>query len=174
LHCHHKWYVVHCKWKENWISMFQRCVLLLILVGFLASQLASIPHVHGAAEPRGHHATPHFHWKKVGHSHHHGHSHAGNSHQHRHAAHCQEVPADTGLINHSEHEADAIYVPGLGTVTPNKRELSTVTYHFAVIEITSHWFVNLPTNFEADARWHPPDKAWDVSNLYLTLRKLRI
>src|SRR5689334_6867504 len=65
--------------------MWRRGLSLLVIVGFLANQMALIPHAHDRvtmAEQKKHDATPHIHFGASGHAdddhddHHHGHSHS--------------------------------------------------------------------------------------------------
>lgn len=93
--------------------MFRRCTSMLLIVAYVAGQLAAVPHAHGAGEnqPSDHGARPHFHiaWFE------HGHSHAdGNAHHHHHhdfdGSRSQPV-SSTSATGSDGHDSDAIYLP---------------------------------------------------------------
>src|SRR5882724_3954977 len=91
------------------LRMFRSLVSIAVLLGFVAGQLAALPHAHAfasLAEQRQHDARPHVH---VGHSH-------GHEHDHHHDSPSgeQEVPNDRS----DGHDADALYLPATsGTTT---------------------------------------------------------
>jgi hypothetical protein len=175
--------------KDNLIAMFRRCVSLLVIAGFLASQLAVIPHTHGAAsaeEQREHDATPHCH---IGHAHHgHSHAHCGHTHAHSHPGKPTEESV-TGSPDESanqplgagrcgaEHDASAIFVSGQAcTASPaSPRDQGPLTWQTAPLAALPGWLGQLAGGVPSSApRWHPPDEVSDASDIYLTLRTLRI
>lgn len=168
--------------------MFRRCVSILVIAGLLVSHLAAMPHAHGVvsgAEQERHDATPHFHcnWFSGSHSHSHGHSHS-HDHSHSEDRHNHE-PSDgnaespEGLqdrdLGGGEHDTDAIYVAQI-TASLDAKGGSRAN------ESPSHIAAALPHQTDcSDAEqaatrliWRPPDKVCDESNLYLTIRQLRI
>src|SRR5262245_28768494 len=148
--------------------MFRSLVTIAVLMGFVAGQLAAMPHAHSFAsltEQRQHDARPHVHF---GHSHTHGHG-------HHHDAHDDEpaVP-DRG----SSHDTDAIflpptYLPATGSVAVAKAGQD----HRAQI---GHWVVTLLACAFQDrpivgsVPWHPPDAGAASCALFLKLRNIRI
>jgi hypothetical protein len=93
--------------------MLRRSLSMLVMLGYLAGQLAAVPHAH-ADDPAHEHqlALPHIHLADLGgvaHGHKHGHGHV-----HRH-----EAPASQreGASHHDrlqgsgDHDEDAIYLP---------------------------------------------------------------
>lgn len=152
--------------------MFRRIVSLLMVTVVFASQLATMPHVHGATsqeQQENHDAIPHFHWH--GHCSHCGsHSHGDDGHHHPGR---QNGPAESHPI---DHDSDAVYlVGGVDFIGPSTTQLTAIQSVFAAPALPAV----LPTNgVEAltrfEARWRPPDQVLDDSDAYLTLRTLRI
>ena len=184
-HCRSRVIAVHFKRKVSGF-MFRGCVSLLVLIGFLASQLATIPHAHGAAsaeEQRNHDATPHFHGNSPSHSH----SHSGRNHAHPHhtpAKPQSKTSADsssgelTGRLagaDHrgAEHDADAIFVNARAVDRSSTTDRAASALQLAVLALpcagSAASSIATPT-----LRWHPPDIVLDASDSYLTLRNLRI
>lgn len=163
--------------------MFRRTVSLLIIVGMLASQLAAVPHAHGATSEeakRKHDATPHFHWF--------GHCSNCKSHSHDHGKHCHQHEHPTSEDRPTErkesqpvgdtmdHNADAIYVVGGTTLT-----VGSATQQAAVQSVLAALQMPIATSIvavevviPAERTWRPPDQVLDDSDAYLTLRTLRI
>src|SRR5688572_8979386 len=85
-HCRSHWLDVNYKSNLNGVTMLRPWISSLVIMGFVASQLAAAPHAHrgiSQEEQQQHDATPHFHYSWVCHDHsEHGHSHGGDSHQH--------------------------------------------------------------------------------------------
>lgn len=164
--------------------MFRRFVSLLVIAGYAISHLAVVPHAHGSAsdgDQQRLHSAPHFHlaWFSG------GHSHAGDtathdhSHEHSHAspAEAAALADDAKKRGHigSPPDADAVFVPQ-ATIAADQRELQSAGnvalsdiygLHPAVAEVTGRDGVQF-------WRWRPPDRVDDGSQLYLTLRTLRI
>jgi hypothetical protein len=92
--------------------MARRSTTSLIIVTYIAGQLAMVPHSHGAvgiSQSSDHNASPHIHvswFDRVDHSHDDGHSHHhehGSHHSHRTTSDADTVPVD--------HDSDAVYLP---------------------------------------------------------------
>jgi hypothetical protein len=161
--------------------MFRRCVSTLVLIGFVAGQLAAVPHAHGGCSPeeqREHDARPHVHVGFCGHSHDHDDSHSGHAHN---RATDEVSPAsgqqlfDGGGARNAEHDADAIYLPcGAYPVavkdqrTASSADLihSTVSGSDAIGLLPEPRYVAVPI--------HPPDGYSPCVKLFLILRNLRI
>lgn len=167
--------------------MFRRCVSLLVIAGFIASQLAAIPHAHGAAsaeQQREHDATPHFHWGWLGHADDdHGHSNSGHGHSHpgQEISGGSEPPSDgsegqplgTGLSS-SDHDADAFFIPKQAASASSAKNQLVSAWQFAALAPPPDWIGDLQASEQLSVRWHPPDEVLDGSDRYLTLRNLRI
>jgi hypothetical protein len=162
--------------------MFRRCVSLLVIAGLFASQLAAIPHAHGATSPeeqRKHDAMPHIHL--LGHSSH-GHSHSAAKDDHDH--HHHSAPPDEESAKQSlalsggapEHDSDAFYF----VASPRFFAGSTAQVHtisallVAVQTPNAGWAEGHQAESARGLLWHPPDSVLDDSETYLTLRTLRI
>jgi hypothetical protein len=155
--------------------MFRRVVSLLVLFGFIAGQLAAVPHAHGGlspAEQREHDARPHVH---VGsHSHNHGHSHGEHSHSHTSTSKspnaAEQSPA-RGMDPRVEHEADAVYLP-CGVSRPGATEdQRTLTGAIPMIATNVALQLTLPA---ASAPVHHPHVQSPGTKVFLKLRNLRI
>ncbi len=166
--------------------MFRRCVSVLLIAGFLASQLAVIPHAHraaSAAERQRHNATPHFHCEWFGHAgHNHGHSHPGHGHSHPGPQHEGTKPASdnsggqplgTGLSG-VDHDTDAIFLPSQAAVVSNVKVQVVAAWELALLARIPDWLSDLQASPGPLIQWHPPDAVLDDSDSYLTLRNLRI
>jgi hypothetical protein len=166
-------------------TMFRRCVSLLLIVGMFASQLAAVPHAHGATsqeEQRKHDATPHFHWfGYCQHCHSHSHSHAHGKHGHHHHETASEhdnsdrqTPRPDG--NSLDHDADAIYLGGGTNCTmgSSTRVSSTQVLLIALQTPVATSICGIEAKEVRGLPWRPPDQVLDDSETYLTLRTLRI
>jgi hypothetical protein len=161
--------------------MFRRSISWLVIAGFVASQMAAIPHAHGGmspAEQLRHNATPHFHC----HSHCHGdhdHSHGEQVHKHSVQRQAARVAFDGELLlkgpsDAEHHDAFAVFMPlQTGVVSApgqNLAHASQLTTIFSPAESLHESY----SSRNGTLRWHPPDKVEDASGTYLTLRNLRI
>jgi len=104
------------------------CVSLLVLVGFLASQLAVFPHAQAAMthDPD----RPHVHLG--GHSHEHSHA-DGHRHIHRHAKSKQSSPAK--LLGAVDHDSDVVYLPPSGQL--NRHEVRAAVDHLSQLSVVA-------------------------------------
>ena len=99
--------------------MLRRCAASLALLGFIAGQLASLPHAHGSvslSDQHQHDSWPHFHLGHGKHSqsHSHSHSHAHGDASKRKKCNC---PSD-GFDKRSHHDSDRVDLPtGASDVT---------------------------------------------------------
>jgi len=164
--------------------MFQRCVSLLVLAGFLASQLAAMPHAHGVddGEQRDLSTKRHFHWAWFVDVHG-DHDHTHLSHRHTHAGHgCsydapqESEAAQTGLVvgqwTCGDHDFDAVFVPEPTVGTSPQHDPQA--WQLASIVALPEELGQLVSAGERPVPWHPPDEILDASDTYLTLRMLRL
>ncbi len=163
--------------------MFSRCISIFVIVGFVASQLAAVPHLHSwssFADQQQHDATPHLHLDWLGFSDHsHEHSHGGQTHSHCHIKHSHAAPVedhnDSACVSDSgDHDASAVAVsvpegmPSSGSYQlPGK---ATSQLLAAAIPLDG----SIELNGLRPIRWHPPDLAWSDAHLYIFLRNLRL
>jgi hypothetical protein len=92
--------------------MFRRGASILLIVVYLAGQLAAAPHAHARtmSEPSHHDARPHVHvsWFGHGHTHEDGHSH---HHHHHDGANESQAAASYSATSSEDHDSDAVYLP---------------------------------------------------------------
>lgn len=168
--------------------MFRRCISLLVIVGLFASQLAAIPHAHAgnsAEEQQKHDATPHFHSKWFGGGHDHGHPHGGRSHSHvgerkekpasESAGDSKDQPLSDGL-NGNDHDANAVYVPlhAGAPSTNSQNESKAAASQIAATAVLTEVLRDAWPTVSSTPPLHPPGAVQDGSDIYLTLRNLRI
>lgn len=157
---------------------FRRCVYLFAIVGMLAGQVAAVPHAHGGLtsdEQREHDATPHFHR----HGAHPRHDHARDGHHHRHFVRPSEGASQQRPLgtNQREHEATAIdcgwQVLAASPAQPQTWSTTKLVTWGTTPQCNplAPYFLMNENEFIAG---RPPDRVLDRSNLYLTLRNLRI
>lgn len=154
--------------------MVRRYTNTLLMIAYLASQLATLPHAHGANsenQPCDHNARSHvhvswFHHEDHSHEHEDGHS----DHHHCDGTHSQPA-ADT---EPGDHDSDAVYLPNdTGFSLPTKTVATSDSFHL----VTTLTIATVPvpmaiSQFSSDA--HLPDKCSAGCPLYLALRALRI
>lgn len=162
--------------------MLQRFLCAILLLGYVASQMAALPHAH-ASQPPGHSSRPHLHsgwFMGLAHEarvHHHRHSHDAGEHGHQHSPsrHDFELPSNVAFAAEPGHDEDAVYVADavqLGKVRAHTNlttqlEKSATTVIAPVVTPTEgQLFLWLPET----AFPHRPGGC----ALYLTLRTLRI
>jgi hypothetical protein len=163
--------------------MIRRCITLLVIVGLCVSQLAAVPHAHAGNsenEQQKHNANPHFHWSWWSHEHH-GHDHLHGGHHHKHDGPSEPgkkspSPALPERPNNPGHDATAIYCPGNATaVSVEPQHVATLSL---LLGLASFALCQPDPVVELHDggldRGRPPDKVLDDSNIYLTLRNLRI
>lgn len=170
--------------------MFRRCISLLVILGHFASLLASVPHAHAgfsADEHHQHNAVPHIHcdWFSGGRpeADHGEHNHGGHAHSHR--GHKQNEPAGTppesseqvpaNGVGSCDHNATAIFCPVHATRTTHSQPQGDGALQLAPIAAPIDGVLaDCDLNAWTPDRGRPPDESLDGSNLYLTLRNLRI
>lgn len=158
--------------------MARRLVTLLLFVGYLASQLAMVPHTH-AGESVRHGVRPHIHgdsllkWFGVAPSKHdgHGHSHHGHSHDHDH----EPAGGSASSMSDEEHDSDCVYVPDVGgadTKVQGEKDL-VASLDFEALPHLASDRETLPSLVRL-ALQAPPDIECRSCALIVKLRTLRI
>ncbi len=159
--------------------MMRRCISTFLITGLLFSQLAAFPHVHGggsAAEQQRHDATPHFHY------HWNSHKDCGEVHFHstrlavshlRSDGKSQREPLSEGLTSAS-HDADAIFVQIHPGTPPKTSQIESAIAQLAVFARFFDQPIGIELGIHSPLPWHPPDEIGDESDIYLTLRNLRL
>ena len=153
--------------------MFRTAVSYIVMLGFVAGQLAALPHAHAeSATPADHNDRLHIHSScldDVGHCHDGGHSHHHDADDN--ASHPSRPEAST---EHSGHDSNAVYLPNdLGISLPAKNvgpvvSVQLITPLGTVVEPATPCSIDY-----AEAAFFP-DKCSPARPLYLVLRALRI
>lgn len=152
---------------------------MLVMVGYLAGQLAAVPHTH-ADDPRHEHhsAQPHIHVataSSASHEHEHGLKH-GHIHHHAAPAADRDCSCHTDNISRvTDHEADAIYLPlsVSTTVTSGVDQSKLLTSPALLHFVDAAAFGDSFTAYHA-AVLRLPGERTPGCNFCLTLRALRI
>jgi hypothetical protein len=152
----------------------------MLTVGYLAGQLAAVPHAHGQSgdsQPSDHSARPHVHfsWFDC-----HDHSHDdhsqddGHTHHHERDGTDSQPPSSESNAGHDDHDSDAVYLPNdTGISLPSKSVGSPDSLQ--VVSTLVIAAVNMPAAVsECLAGARPPGKCSPDCPLYLALRALRI
>ena len=143
--------------------MMRRSISILVLAGFVASQLAVFPHAHPTADHERD-SRPHVHL--TGHAHSHAHPH---THRHQ-AGHDTKVSA--GVVAAEQHDSDAAYLPNSG---PARSGAASSLLHMLVTLSNEACTISIPTQIGGRAGTIPcPDSLPDDGPLFLNLRTLRI
>lgn len=161
--------------------MFRRCLSLCLIAGFFASQLAGVPHAHGAVSGETQHAAkPHFHF---GCDHYHGHSHSGCRHSHdgqpnQNASESRHEAGSRSLaigLPSEEHDADAIFVgEHTAVIAASKVKIDTAAHSIVAFAPLAASLDPCGLIAQTSRTLRPPDQVLDDSDTYLTLRNLRI
>lgn len=141
----------------------------------LASQFASIPHVHASSHGAGagpDAAMPHVHLAIIDSNRQEHHRHAGHHHHHSQAARQDGFPTDHSPT--PAHDSDAVYVHPFLLTTPveshataNNDEATDWTHDLAVVAASSRMPTLLVT------AWHlPPPSLRPNCRLYLGVQNL--
>jgi hypothetical protein len=98
--------------------MRRRCITTVLILAYLAAQLAGLPHVHAAdgASHSSDHSRPHVHvsWsdhEQPGHDHVHNHHHHGRADDHDEHSHGQHPEPSSRHEHKHDHDNDAVYLP---------------------------------------------------------------
>jgi hypothetical protein len=174
----------------------RRCIVISVILGHFASQLAAVPHAHAglsADERERHDAVPHFHCDWLGGGQHesdhgghdHGqHDHGGHDHSHRGHKHhdepagvpqesTEQIPADG--LGSCDHDATAICCPVHATrITVSQPQGDEALELAPLAAPIGGVLADCYLNGWTPDLGRPPDETLDGSNLYLTLRNLRI
>lgn len=162
--------------------MFRRCVSVLLLLGYVAGELATVPHAHGGLsveQQTQHDARPHIHLGPFAHRHEHGHPPAGHSHRHlsdhEPAGEADQSPAESHPSG-SEHDRAAIFFPsGTAAHSPGRNQTTATS-----TKQSSALAVGLAAaGFDGRVRpscvaIHAPDVGPPHAKRFLTLRNLRL
>ncbi len=166
--------------------MFRRYVTIVLILGYVASQMASLSHAHGS-QPAGHDERPHVHgsWitrllgiadeatneRDASHRHH-DHSHGGHSHTHDRPQ-APSVPTEPA---NPDHDSTCIYLAdgGHGALNSGTGAFFASVFHqahFADEAVCSHLQA---TPIIVRQLQRPPDSLLSGCALILKLRTLRI
>ena len=160
-------------------AMFRCTLTLVVIAGYLAGQLATVPHVH-AAEHSGH-ARSHAHgdwftrfFKTNHHSHSqaHSHSHEGFGSHHSHDEHEHPAPPSP---SDKDHDSSCVYLPDLDVANAPSKSMdqsAKVSSIAVVIEATNG--LSSSMLLSAIQSKAPPDGLLLGCPRFLKLRTLRI
>ena len=159
--------------------MFRRFISTLVLIGFVAGQIAAVPHAHAGYSPeeqQRHDAKPHVHVEKSAHSH--GHQHSHDEHSHSHAvggAVNVKSPGHAVCAPSTDHDTDAINFPSDASSLLAAKDQRTSTGADPNPSAQSgHGTFRLRPEPQCDSiPLHPPNNS-SGAKLFLTLRTLRI
>jgi hypothetical protein len=154
--------------------MFRRAVSLIVMLGFVAGQMAAIPHAHGQDHlDLDHDSRPHIHvsWHE-----HVGHSQGDDEHAHHHPgkeSHSPSTQSETDL-NQDGHDSDAAYLPAgadnsLPSTSVPSPENPQVNCTLAVAPVHTTIAVT-----HCSVAAYLPSESSSSYPLYLELRSLRI
>jgi hypothetical protein len=161
--------------------MVHRCLTLVLLTAYLATQMALVPHAHEDSQDSPE-ARPHVHvsWLDGEHSHHAGHTHhASHTHHEDHAHHhgSDDEHAATPQpepANQQDHESDAVYLSEETPTISSGPEFDAVSNLLAIATFSTVATIGPPELSTAWAKAYSSDKCSPACPLYLALRTLRI
>jgi hypothetical protein len=162
--------------------MLRRGFSIVLILGYLAGQLAAVPHAHGQGgenQPCDHNARPHIHIHVSWFSHF-GHFHDDHSHDDEHTHHHEcggshSHPAfSDSNAGHDDHDNDAVYLASdTGVSLLSKRAESPDCLQFVSAQVIAA----TPTPAAIAEPWaiaYSPGEFSPRCPLYLALRTLRI
>jgi hypothetical protein len=145
--------------------MSRRILPFLIVIAYLAGQLAAVPHTH-PEEPAGHVSRSHLHVKGLVSAHNHSHEH---HHNHRHSG-SHNSPAKSAPVDHDD---TCMYLPQAATpALQAKVELSDAAVAYA--GFTGNSSPHDTALLDTATSSAPPDVLRSGCDLCLILRTLRI
>jgi hypothetical protein len=154
--------------------MFRRSTSTLLIVIYVAGQLAAVPHAHGGnvGASSEHDSRPHVHVSWFGHSHDDGHTH---DHHHHYDVSHSSTDFSEWSSGSNDHDSNAVYLPNeTGNLylackisgSPNPLDAVQALPVAAAIEPADHSGQLCKANFSGNCCPGTP--------LYLALRALRI
>jgi hypothetical protein len=158
--------------------MIRRCVNIAVMLGFLANQLAAVPHAHAEGSRHDHHSSqPHVHLSWFGRAYHdyEHHRHDGPAADHHHDHLLTHTTLGRGAAD--DHDDDAIYLsPVVATVSSgNDNHIGWLKWQTAnvwqSVATASKPVIDIPS---LAFRERPPDLAGEHCALFLKLQTLRI
>ena len=158
--------------------MLRRCLSLLLILGMIASPLAAMPHAHAdmsSAEKVEHDQKPHLHSHSHGHQHHHGHdapNEESDTSANSNKPPCEEGNDDGKLDYFFGSICFGIQAEALFKVN-QVDDIQAKTLPAAAISLLEGRLTP-PTVIAPSPLWQPPDAVLDESDIYLTLRNLRV
>jgi len=164
--------------------MLRRGFSIVLIFGYLAGQLAAVPHAHahahgqgGENQPRDHNARPHIHVSWFSHF---DHSHDDHSHDDEHThhhecggSHSHPAVSDSNA-GHDDHDNDAVYLPSDTGVSLASNSVALPDSHQVISMLA---IAAIPSSLAISESWavaNSPDKCSPGRPLYLALRALRI
>jgi hypothetical protein len=161
--------------------MPRRVVSTLLIVAYVASQLAALPHAHGSQSEHDQRPYVHGGWltstfaSKRDSGHGHGHHHHGHEHSHSHGNSADPVPLPPIDRTSGDHDDDCVYLP-YALVATKLIRVAAEAGQFSQPVATSQFVANSssPTAFSLPQQTALHGCRGEHCALYLTLRTLRI
>lgn len=159
--------------------MLRRIASMLVMVGYLAGQLAAVPHAHANDPLHEHHsAQPHIHVaaaRSPSHTYEHGSEH-GHVHRHTAPAAARDGACQADQFSGvADHEADAIYLPlTVSTTVTSGADSSKLLTSPALLHFVDAAAVSDAVTASQTALLRLPDTRAPECAFCLTLRALRI
>jgi hypothetical protein len=167
--------------------MCHRIITVLFIAGYLAGQIAGLPHTHTTEQPGHGRAHVHCDWftrlfqsGQTSHLDHHSHSHShSHSHADEHAAdhhHGEHNVPESRVSGDSGHDDTCVYLPNLGAVpasnkTVHEPQENSSLDAIVVVSAVGPSHSTLMSDIESKA---PPDGLLLGCARFLKLRTLRI
>jgi hypothetical protein len=159
--------------------MLRRSLSIALILGYLASQLAAVPHAHGGSsenQSSGHNVRPHIHissFNLFDHSHD-RHSDDGHAHHHECDDSHSHSASSSSNAEHDDHDNDAVYLPNdTGFSLPSKSVVSLDCLQ-SVSTLAIAAIATPAARSEPSAVAYSPGECSLGCPLYLALRALRI
>ena len=163
--------------------MLRRCLTAVFVVGYLACQMASIPHAH-AHQSADHDVRAHVHWdwfagpgQHGGASSHesharHGHEHDGHSHDHSNGER-PSVPTPTEPAG-GDHDSTSVYVPNDEHVSASTMPIGPLGGELTAAAVPFDDFASMSQRPSLSFHAPPEDFLVGGCALIVRLRTLRI
>ena len=152
--------------------MFRKGVSIVVLLGFVAGQVAAMPHAHGDCTLRDDHdSRPHAHTLCVGeaghrHAHHHDVADTRMTHSH--------PPVSQAIGEQDDHDSDAVYLANDISVFLASKITSVPTGGQVLYAVVYPVASSLTAAADYSAAAFFPNECSSSRPLYLELRALRI
>ncbi len=163
--------------------MFRRWLTIVLVVGYIACQMAVVPHAH-AHQGADHDLRAHVHWDWFSGQHERreaattdSHAHAGHEHHGHHHGHSYKQPpvAPTSTVpDGTDHDATCVYVPNCEHVSSTASPILSDLNELATVIDAADFFASVAPPLLPSFHAPPEDLLVGGCALILRLRTLRI